>query len=82
MDKDLIELSSLVQHFELFNRTEGKSAKAIRWYEQSLKQFQRFLKKTGKLTNLARLGETEVREFIIFLQEKKRWQDNPSRLLF
>lgn len=77
MDKDLIELSSLVQHFELFNRTEGKSAMTLRWYDQSLTQFHRFLKNTGKPTNLASLGETEAREFILYLQEKKRWQDNP-----
>ncbi|MFX1265653.1 MAG: tyrosine-type recombinase/integrase, partial [Promethearchaeota archaeon] len=77
MDKEPIELSSLGQHFELFNRTEGNSTKTLRWYEQSLKQFQQFLKKTGKLTNLANLGESEVREFILYLQDRRKWQDNP-----
>ena len=43
VEKDTIELSALIKYFELYNRTEGKSPKTIRWYEFSLKQFQRFL---------------------------------------
>lgn len=77
MDKEPIELSSLVQHFEVFNRTEGKTAKTLRWYAQSLKQFLLFLKKTRKPTNLANLGESEAREFILYLQDRRKWQDNP-----
>lgn len=77
VEKDSIELSSLTRHFELYNRTEGKSAKTIRWYNLSLKQFHRFLIESEKSTSLGDLAEPEVREFILYLQEKRRWQDNP-----
>ena len=77
MDNDSIDISALVEHFELFNKTEGKSPKTIIWYNMALTQFQRFLKQSGKSTLLGDLGETQVREFILFLQEKIKWQDNP-----
>ena len=69
--KDTIELSSLIRHFKLYNRTEGKSAKIIRWYNLSLKLFHRFLIESEKSTSLGDLGEPEVREFILYLQEKE-----------
>ncbi len=75
--KDSIELSVLARHFELYNRTEGKSSKTIDWYNLALKQFHRFLLESEKPTRLDGLGEVEVREFILYLQERKRWQENP-----
>jgi len=77
VEKNDIELTDLAQHFELYNRTEGKSPSTIRWYNLALQQFQRFLEKSGRSAKLGGLDETTVREFILFLQQKPRWQDNP-----
>lgn len=77
MEKASIQLSVLVRHFELYNKTEGKSPNTIDWYNQTLKQFGRFLIEKKKSSRLAELGETEVREFIAYLQERRKWQDNP-----
>jgi len=77
LTKESFELAELAKDFELFNKTEGKSPKTIRWYNQSLTQFHRFLIESEQSTRLADLGETEVREFILYLQEKTRWQDHP-----
>ncbi len=77
MDKDSIDLEFLTQHFELFNQTEGKSPKTIAWYNLALRQFHRFLVTAGIPTTLGSLSESDVRRFILFLQDKKRWQDNP-----
>ena len=60
--KDTIELSALTRYYELYNRTEGKSPKTIRWYNLSLRQFHRFLLDVKKPTVLGELGETEARE--------------------
>ena len=76
VDKDSIELSQLARHFELYNRTEAKSPKTIEWYNLALKQFQCFLIESERLTSLNGLGEAEVREFILYLQER-RWRNNP-----
>jgi integrase/recombinase XerC/integrase/recombinase XerD len=75
--KDSIELSTLARHFELYNKTEGKSPKTIVWYNQALMLFHRFLIKSSKSISLGDLHEPEAREFILYLQEKRRWGDNP-----
>ena len=77
VNKDTIELDVLAKHFELYNRTEGKSPQTIRWYNLSLRQFHRFLTESKKATQLDGIGELEVREFILYLQNKRKWQDNP-----
>ncbi len=46
-------------------------------HNQALKQFHRFLIENGKPTQLGELGEVQVREFILHLQERRKWQDNP-----
>ena len=77
LTKESFEISELAKEYELFNKTEGKSPKTIDWYNQSLKQFHRSLIESEQSTRLADLGERQVREFILYLQEKKNWQDNP-----
>jgi site-specific recombinase XerD len=75
--QDSIELTALIKHFELFNRTEGKSPMTIDWYNMVLRQFHRFLQEKSKSTSLADLDEIAVREFIAHLQQKRRWENNP-----
>jgi len=77
LEKDTIELSALAKHFELYNRTEGKSPKTIDWHNLALRQFHRFLIESEKATSLGELGEAEVREFILYLQERYKLQVNP-----
>jgi site-specific recombinase XerD len=77
LTRESFELNELAREFELHNRTEGKSSRTVDWYNLSLKQFHRFLVQSGQPTRLADLGERQVREFILYLQEKNRWQDNP-----
>lgn len=77
VEKDSIELSALARHFELYNRTEGKSPKTIDWYNQALTLFQPFLIESEKSTSFGDLHEPEVREFILYIQDRRRWVDNP-----
>ena len=77
VEKDSIELSALARHFELYNKTEGKSPRTIDWYNQALTLFHRFLIESEKSTSLVDLHEPEVREFILYLQDRRRWSDNP-----
>jgi hypothetical protein len=39
LTKDSFELLELARHFELYNRTEGKSPRAIRGYREKLGRF-------------------------------------------
>jgi site-specific recombinase XerD len=77
VNKDSIELTVLAKHFELYNLTEGKSHKTVAWYNLALKQFHGFLLESEKSTELRALREPEVREFILYLQNKTRWHTNP-----
>jgi len=77
VSKDLIDLKELAKHFEFYNKTEGKSLRTVEWYNLSLRLFYQFLLENGKSTKLGDLGEAEVRKFILYLQERKRWQANP-----
>ena len=70
MEKGNIELSRLIKHFESFNRSEGKSPSTLEWYTYVLEFFRRWLEESGLSTALKEIGEYEVREFILYLQER------------
>ena len=76
MDKSSMELSRLIQFYETFNRSEGKSYRTVDWYTEVLNLFLDWLKLKEKPTNLGYIGEMEVREFILSLREKK-WRGKP-----
>lgn len=71
MDKRKIGLDQLIQHFEIFNRSEGKSPKTVKWYSDVLNLFLRWLESEGMSKEIGAVGETEVRGFILHLQERK-----------
>jgi site-specific recombinase XerD len=75
--RELTDLGTLIKYFDTCNRSDGKSKDTIRWYNQTLKQFEEFLAETGRPTSIEDLGEPEVREYIIYLQGRCRWPDNP-----
>ena len=71
-----LTLRDLIGYWEFNNRTEGKSPNTIRWYNQELGKFEQFLERDDGSTLLADLGEPEVRAYIAFLQQKRKWDDN------
>lgn len=71
MKKGHIELPQLIRHFESFNRSEGKSPRTIEWYTYVLDFFYHWLQETELPTHLQGIGEAEVREFILYLQERR-----------
>ena len=70
MDKSGMELEQLGQYFEVYNKSEGKSAKTIKWYAEALGGLIKWLRATGRPTVLGDVGELQVREFVLWLQEK------------
>jgi len=70
--KDSIELAQLVDYYETYNRSEGKSPRTVEWYGEVLNSFVAWLKRQGKPTNLGSVDEMVIREFILALREK-RW---------
>lgn len=70
MDKGGIELPKLIQFYETFNRSEGKSPRTVQWYGEVLDLFLNWLRSRQKPINLRAIGEMEVREFILSLRER------------
>ena len=70
MDKSNTDLSVLMQHFEVNNRTEGKSPKTVGWYNEVLGLFIRWLGEDGSSTAIGDIDENTVRRFILHIQEK------------
>ncbi len=66
-----LELSEVVKQFELHNGSDGKSAKTVPWYNQSLGLLQNWLSGEGMSIRLRDLGEEEVRRFVLHLQGRK-----------
>ena len=71
MEKGNIDLSRLIKHSESFNRSEGKSPSTLEWYTYVLEFFRNWLEECGLSTALEDIGEYEVREFILYLQERQ-----------
>ena len=63
------DIKTLINHFEVHNRTEGKSLRTVGWYNEVLQLFLDWLTNNGLSTGLDRIGEPEVRSFVLHLQE-------------
>ncbi|MCH8802276.1 MAG: site-specific integrase [Chloroflexi bacterium] len=70
MDKSSTDLSVLKQHFEVHNRTEGKSPGNLGWYNEVLGLFIRWLNEDGSSTAIWDNDENTVRRFILHIQAK------------
>ena len=68
MSAEKLELDMLIDEFDLHNRSDGKSPKTLRWHNQALGIFLRWLREQGMSTRLADLDENEARHFVIHLQ--------------
>jgi len=78
LDKRNIPLEQLIRHYEVYNRSEGKSPRTISWYTDNLTKFTRFLQNGGSPVHLADVGIGEAREFILYLQQKRKWDDSDT----
>lgn len=68
-----LTLEDLKEYWEFHNRTEGKSERTIKWYNEVLRLLQKFLQDEGLSTFIKDVGEPEVRAFIHHLQNKTKW---------
>ena len=75
--KDDIPLERLAQHYEAFNKSEGKSPRTVEWYSRVIGYFTTYLKAQGGSTQLGDIDVHVVREFILYLQNRTRWADHP-----
>ena len=77
LDKDDIPLEKLAQHFEAYNRSEGKSPRAVEWYSRVISYLAGYLRQQGYPGQLEDVDVPVVREFILYLQTNTRWSGHP-----
>ena len=77
LEKSDIPLSKLALHYEAYNRSEGKSPATIFWYSRVLTYFSKYLDKSNLPSTLGTLDSHTVREFILYLQTKRKWDGHP-----
>lgn len=70
MDKPDKDLSTVIKHFEVHNKTEGKSESTVLWYNEVLGLFRGWLSDNGLSTIIASVDEMTVRQFILHLQNR------------
>lgn len=61
------ELTLVMNHFDVHNRTEGKSERSCLWYQEVLSMFRKWLAANGLSTAMAEASELTVRQFILDL---------------
>ena len=79
VNKGKLGLSEPVKRFDLHNRSDGKSGKTPRWYNQSPGLFQNWLSSEGMSTRLRDLGEDEVRRFIRQIRSRRIVRHKPRQ---
>jgi integrase/recombinase XerC/integrase/recombinase XerD len=77
LQKDGISLDRLAQHFEAYNRSEGKSPRTVECYSRVLKYFGDYLRDHNLPSSLGHLNIQVVRDFILYLQTREKWHDHP-----
>jgi site-specific recombinase XerD len=77
LEKGNVPLEKLARHFEAYNRSEGKSPRTIEWYGRVLRFFEEFLKEQGHTTKLEDLNLDVAREFVLYLQTRRKWSKHP-----
>jgi len=71
------DLGQLAQGYRLCARSEGKSRKTIDTVGDSVRCLERFLRSEGLSTDVASIGPTEIRTFILHLQQKRCFSGHP-----
>ncbi len=71
------ELSRLIQGYRLCAGTEGKSRNSIEIVVRSVGYLEDYLNSECKSTDAVSIGPTEIRAFIQYLQQKRRFSNHP-----
>ncbi len=70
-------LRELIAWYQISNQAEGKSPRTIAWYTEMLRSFLNYLKKELKCHDLSAFNIDIVRNYIIYLHNKPKFQGHP-----
>ncbi len=78
VEKGHLQLERLSQHYTAYNRSEGKSQRTVEGYSSVIAYLCKYLKQNGGSTKLADIDILVIRDFVLHLQDKARWDNHPS----
>lgn len=70
-------INKLITHFEMINLADGKSLSTIRWYNDILMFFCKYLKKNGQATGIDSFNIENARKYILYLRSRNRFDGHP-----
>lgn len=73
-DRDRYELSAIIQGYRICATAEGKSHKHREMVASITLRFYRFLEEARRPTDVRKIGAEDVRAFIVYLGEVKRYE--------
>jgi len=71
------DIQELIKRYELAKRAEGKSPKTVKGYNELLLSFYRHIREHTGDTTISRFTIDTVREYIIYLQTRPKFQGHP-----
>ena len=75
--KKILSIDGLIRRYELSNQADGKSPRTISWYTDMLTLFAHYLKERRHQKGISAFKIDTVREYIIFLRGKRRFEGHP-----
>ena len=75
--RENLDIQELIKRYELAKRAEGKSPKTIKGYTELLLSFYRYIKDKNSNTTISRFTIDTVREYILYLQTRPKFQGHP-----
>lgn len=70
-------LEKIVELYRLVNLADGKSLKTVQWYDDMLRQFLSYIKKEYQSLDLSCFNITTVRNYILYLKSKVKFEGHP-----
>ena len=71
------QLPSLIDYYEVCNRSESKSPKTVDWYTANLRQFQYYLHSRHLSNSIGCIDISILREYALYLLKKNKFVNHP-----
>ena len=70
-------IKELINRFDVSNRAASKSPRTTEWYNDMLNSLNNYLNTFHQCNDLAMFNRDMIREYIIYLQHKKKYEGHP-----
>jgi len=76
-NKRAITIDELISRFEMSNLADGKSQSTIKWYNDILKFFSRYLKENSQANDIGGFDIENARKYVLYLRSRNKFDGHP-----